>query len=171
MSNLFKIEELYASHYTPLYRFIRNKVRNESIAEDLVQMTFVQVLLHKDSFLGDSKPSTWLYGIAINIVFTYFRRQKNGKVDFTEDDTFVDIADYNPGPEEILCFKQLLENIQKASERISKRQLEILEMFMEAMTYEEIAIELGVPIGTVRSRLNKARTSMRKGMRKYGQFK
>ncbi len=127
-------------------------------AEDVVQETFVRVYLHRQSFNFKHCLSTWIYTIGLNLGRNELRRRKKFK--------FYDISDMK-GNEPELSVKMKLPS--RLPEAISNAVGELPEKYRTAfilrdvqeMSYEEVAQVLSVPLGTVKSRVNRARMMLR----------
>ena len=146
-----------------LYRFTGNR----ETAEDISQETFLKLYKNKDKYSEIAKFSTWLYTIALNEARSNFRKEnKHSAVsinDFYEDshnDYQIRSDDYNP--EEDANAETESFYIQKAINSLNEIHREIIVLRdIEELDYEEIAKTLDIPLGTVRSRINRARESLK----------
>jgi RNA polymerase sigma-70 factor (ECF subfamily) len=132
-------------------------------AEDVVQETFLQAYCKLESFRSESRFYTWLYRIAFNLSVNARRRKRPAlAADHYEGAQGVEAADHGPGPEEPLAqaerSQQVLEAIQRLPDEF--RQVLVLRE-LEGFCYETIAEVLALPIGTVRSRLHRARQQLK----------
>jgi len=154
----FLMTKYYPRVYASLFAF--TKSREDS--EDLTQLTFIKVWQKINSFRGDSAFFTWLYRIAINLAKNHFASSssKKDKVNISSDDLEIDIPSYE-NPEISLMHKQSLQNIQsyvKTLPESLKTAFTLREV--DGKSYEEISIITDTPIGTVRSRIFRARESI-----------
>ena len=154
----FLMTKYYPRVYASLFAF--TKSREDS--EDLTQLTFIKVWQKINSFRGDSAFFTWIYRIAINLAKNHFASSasKKDKVNISSDDLEIDIPSYE-NPEMSLMHKQSLQNIQsyvKTLPESLKTAFTLREV--DGKSYEEISIITNTPIGTVRSRIFRARESI-----------
>jgi len=146
-----------------LYRFTGNR----ETAEDISQETFLKLYKNKDKYSEIAKFSTWLYTIALNEARSNFRKEKKHSAvsinDYYEDshnDYQIKSDDYNP--EEDANAETESFYIQKAINSLNEIHREIIVLRdIEELDYEEIAKTLDIPLGTVRSRINRARESLK----------
>ena len=154
----FLMTKYYPRVYASLFAF--TKSREDS--EDLTQLTFIKVWQKINSFRGDSAFFTWVYRIAINLAKNHFASSssKKDKVIISTDALEIDITSYE-NPEISLMHKQSLQNIQsyvKTLPESLKTAFTLREV--DGKSYEEISIITDTPIGTVRSRIFRARESI-----------
>lgn len=154
----FLMTKYYPRVYASLFAF--TKSREDS--EDLAQLTFIKVWQKINSFRGDSAFFTWIYRIAINLAKNHFASSasKKDKVNISSDDLEIDIPSYE-NPEISLMHKQSLQNIQsyvKTLPESLKTAFTLREV--DGKSYEEISVITNTPIGTVRSRIFRARESI-----------
>ena len=154
----FLMTKYYPRVYASLFVF--TKSREDS--EDLTQLTFIKVWQKINSFRGDSAFFTWIYRIAINLAKNHFASSasKKDKVNISSDDLEIDIPSYE-NPEISLMHKQSLQNIQsyvKTLPESLKTAFTLREV--DGKSYEEISVITNTPIGTVRSRIFRARESI-----------
>ena len=154
----FLMTKYYPRVYASLFAF--TKSREDS--EDLTQLTFIKVWQKINSFRGDSAFFTWVYRIAINLAKNHFASSssKKDKVNISSDDLEIDIPSYE-NPEISLMHKQSLQNFQsyvKTLPESLKTAFTLREV--DGKSYEEISIITDTPIGTVRSRIFRARESI-----------
>jgi len=134
--------------------------REES--EDIVQETFLRVYQHRSSFDFKHCFSTWLYTIALNLARNELRKKKKYR--------FVDIADIQNTEIEVSVEAKIPSDLGPAlNEAIGslpeKYKTAFLLRDIEEMPYEEVARVLSVPLGTVKSRVNRARSILRDKLR------
>ena len=145
-----------------LFNMLYRMLSSEDEAHDLLQETFLRVWQHKMSYDFRYAFSTWIYTIALNLARNELRRRKK----FKFFDIF-DFADKIPSKEEKKesspQLKELLEyEIQRLPE---KYKTAFILRDVDSLSYEEIAQVLGIPLGTVKSRVNRARSILRKRLR------
>ena len=161
-------EMLFTKYQRRVSRLVSRFVRSDAEVEDIVQESFIKAYRALGSFRGDSAFYTWLYRIAVNtaknhlvsaskrpISLTQF--EKNDDDDFEEDHFMSDAAT----PESELITKQIAETVNKTMNELPADLREaIMLREIEGMSYEDIADSMGCPIGTVRSRIFRAREAI-----------
>jgi RNA polymerase sigma-70 factor (ECF subfamily) len=143
----------------PLYGYLRRMVGNAEDAEDLFQETFLRVHARSQSFRGGATFRPWLYRIATNVARDRLRYRRRHPVEPLEPKAEIGevIADRHAGPAERTENAELAERLAAAvAELPVKHRAVFLMARYDGMAYEEIARALRVPVGTVKSRMNKA---------------
>ncbi|HTN73888.1 MAG TPA: sigma-70 family RNA polymerase sigma factor [Pirellulaceae bacterium] len=132
-------------------------------AEDVVQDAFVQAFLKLKSFQRQSAFYTWLYRIAFNLAISRRRRRKSEvSVEQHREAAGLEPIDDGEAPEERLLREERSEQVTAALQLLSDEHRSILVLReMEGCCYETIAEILELPVGTVRSRLHRARLQLR----------
>ncbi len=132
-------------------------------AEDVVQESFVQAYLKLDTFQGNSQFFTWLYRIAFNNALSRGRRKRHQiSLEQHRDLTGSDPEDRIEAPDEPLLRSERISQVRAALEMLSEEHRAILILReMQDTSYEEIAVILSINIGTVRSRLSRARLQLK----------
>ena len=141
-----------------LFRILNE--RNE--AEDLVQETFLRVYQHRQDYDFTYCLSTWIYTIALNLAKNELRRKRKFKFFsiFEMQDNGVELKDTKPGPQSL---KMILD---KAIVKLPlKYKTAFILRDVEQLSYEEVAQVLEVPLGTVKSRVNRARAILKDELR------
>lgn len=138
-------------------------------ANDIASEAFIRVFSALPRFRGDSAFSTWLYRIVTN-VYLDFRKRKQSRQHFSLEEEYASegqslqrqIVDERPGPEEEAQQGDISRILGQAIQQLPEFQREIITMFhVWDMSYEEIAEQKNLPVGTVKSRLNRARLALR----------
>lgn len=138
-----------------IYRHCLGIVKDEEIAEDLTQETFVHAFQHLASFRQEAKFSTWLWRIAHNLSLNYLKKHHN-ESEFKEELLPAHLL------EKELFDEERLLKIRQAMEKLSYKHRIVFEMYdLEHIPQKEIAHQLGISYGTVRSRLYYARKKIR----------
>ncbi|WP_428000728.1 RNA polymerase sigma factor [Acidovorax sp.] len=160
---------LVQAHGVRLHRFIIKNIGHSTDAEDLAQQAFMEAVRSYQSFKGQSELSTWLYGIAMNLVRNHLSRAPHRRYDFGSDDELAEIATDSPTPAQKLEQTQHMRHLQSALAELPQAMREILLMVgVDELSYEDAAALLTVPVGTVRSRLSRARTALRDKLQARG---
>jgi RNA polymerase sigma-70 factor (ECF subfamily) len=160
--NFRQIETLARSHAGRLASFLRRRVGNPHDVEDLVQDTLLEAMRCMEQFQGQSRPETWLFGIALNLSRSYHKRARVRDIyaDVDTDDVPSPGAD---DPCEIASQRQSMWLVADALEQLPVDSYKLLELVVhDDLSYDEAARELGIPIGTVRSRVSRMRSHLRR---------
>ena len=161
-----QFEEQALPFMDQLYAAAMRMTRNPADAADLVQETFVKAFRAIERFRGDSAFYTWLYRIAVNTAKNYLEsrgRRPQGSADSAEAENFDDGSRLRDtaSPERLLQREQLQKELNKA---IAQLPEELRSAFLlreyDGLSYEDIAGILECPIGTVRSRIFRARDAV-----------
>lgn len=146
--------------------------------EDLAQEVFIKVFKNVKNFRGESQFSTWLYRIAVNVSYDYKRKSKDiysldDPLKEDEEDTFEKIIPNNDeDPLSIIEEEDLRNKLRKLIKELPKEYQEVLILReYEGLSYEEISKILNCPIGTVESRLFRARKELKeKLLKEVGEY-
>jgi RNA polymerase sigma-70 factor (ECF subfamily) len=166
-------ELLVLKYQRKLERLLSRIVRNPSEIEDVAQETFIKAYRALPNFRGDSAFYTWLYRIGINTAKNYLvamgrRAPTSTEYDSEEAETFDDadgLRDINT-PENILMSKQVAQTVNSAIDALpGELRTAITLREIDGMSYEEIAQVMDCPIGTVRSRIFRAREAVAEKLR------
>jgi RNA polymerase sigma-70 factor (ECF subfamily) len=167
---LGSFEELALPLFDRLYNFAHWLTQNREEAEDLVQETYVKAFKGFSSFQLGTNFRAWIYRILRN---TFLTSRKGLKITMTvplvlEDEEGFDLAVEHDTPETVLLARSSHEQLQSALDELPVHFREILILSeVEEMSYREISDTLAVPIGTVMSRLSRARQTLRSQLRPH----
>jgi RNA polymerase sigma-70 factor, ECF subfamily len=151
-------ETLYARHRQPLWSFIRQFVADAQLAEEVLQDTLVALWHSAGSFRGEAQVSTWLFAIARRQAYTHLRRRRPVPVDATDGDP---VMDPEPPPDRVVAARDELQRVSGWLDELSTELRETLLLALAGdLSYPEIAEVLGVPLGTVKSRVANARRQL-----------
>ena len=166
--------ELMHLYQGKIFRLVLRMMNDRAEAEDVAQEVFVTVFKSIDSFRGDSKLSTWLYRVATNHcknrIKYLARRAKGARKEFDEiaDREALESASMSTSsqvarPDEMAQGRETEFFIQRALGQLEAEQRELIVLRdIENMTYEEIQRVTGLPEGTVKSRLHRARIALQR---------
>jgi RNA polymerase sigma-70 factor (ECF subfamily) len=155
--------QLYGKHRAHLMRFVQRYLGNQGDAEDVVQNTFVEALRCADQFSGLSKPSTWLFGIALNLARNQVRRNCADRYDDTDEGFMEQIVDIHADPALQYELRQMAGLVDTLLGELPAAMRNTFEAVLDGeMSYEKAARELNIPIGTVRSRVSRVRAAARR---------
>jgi RNA polymerase sigma-70 factor (ECF subfamily) len=163
------LNALVRKHEVRAYQYAFRLTRNPEEAADVVSEAFVRVYNALPNFKGNSQFTTWLYRILTNCFLDHRKRESRRQTvslepPVTSDDQDMErqIEDVGDTPEESLLRSERGRRIEEALQKLPEYQRAMILMYhAEQLSYEEISEALDLPIGTVKSRLNRARLSLR----------
>ena len=160
--------QLVRRYQDRLYSSVVHVVADAEEAEDIVQDAFIQALRKLDAFRGKSSFYTWLYRIAFNTAINRQRRRRpEVSIEHARETAGADPPDPIEQPGERLMREERAQHIQQALASISEEYRAVLVLReIEGFDYETIAGVLDVSVGTIRSRLHRARSLMREQLRR-----
>lgn len=168
-------EQLVLKYQTQVYNLCFRVMGNGEDAADMTQETFLKAWRSLESFQGEAAFSTWLYRLASNTCLDQLRSMKRRPVlpltvtDTDGEEQTVEVADSAPSPEDSLIRKEKRELLQEAMSSLDAQQRQILTLrVVNDLSYTEIAQVLSLKEGTVKSRLARARDTLRKKLEKIG---
>ena len=161
-------QELVDRYQTRLLNFVYRTIGDREKAEDLVQEVFIRVYRHLHRFDTSKKFSTWIYTIASNLAKNELRNRSRNplvlfqtiKKNWEDEDRPLQFEDATSRPDDLYRKRHLRELVDEATARLPEhhRQVFVLRE-LEGKSYEEIAEITECNLGTVKSRLNRARNS------------
>lgn len=153
---------LIAEYGDRLYDTAFRLCQDESAARDLVNRTFWRAIERIGLFSGASSMYTWLYSILVNFWRMDLRQKKKMDILLFQDE-MPDCPDERPDPAEVLAAKADSEAIRNAIAELPEYyRVVVVFRYFEDMSVPEIAVVLGIPEGTVKFRLHKAKNMMRR---------
>ncbi len=160
------MEALYARHHVRVYRFVLRLVRNEATAEDLISEVFLDVWRQAGRFEGRSAVSTWLLAIARFKALSALRRRKEGELD---EDMAAAIEDPSDDPAVALLKKDRSAMLRGCLNALSTEHREIIDLvYYHEKSVQEAAKIVGIPEGTVKTRMFHARRKLAELMTAQG---
>lgn len=163
-------EELLLLHQKKVYNLCLRMSANPDDALDLSQEAFLRAWRSLGQYQFEANFSTWLFRLTSNICIDFLRRKKRRQetsltesYDDSDEGAELSVPDAQPGPEQQAMTNETKIELARAMEQLSPEHREILQLrVIEDLQYEQIADILGVRVGTVKSRLARARLSFRK---------
>ena len=157
-----------------LLNFIYRFVNDLDLAEDLVQDTLLKLYTHKDSYQEIAKFSTWLYTIAANLARTELRKKKRRKTfsvtELSREDREFIIASSDVDPSQDFSSQYFDKSVQRAlAELPDDFKTIIILRDIQELSYDEISKIVEVPLGTVKSRINRGRVKLQQLLKKKGE--
>ncbi len=132
------------------------------IAEEITQQTFVEAACGFDSYRGDARLSTWLYGIAVNLIRNHLNRCPERRFMFESCENEEATLDVGASVEQVVAGRQAFRVLLAQIDALPQEMREVVLLVgVREMSYEEVSAMLRIPIGTVRSRLSRARAALR----------
>lgn len=162
-------DKLVIKYQQRIIQLVSRYVRDASEAQDVAQEAFIKAYKALPGFRGESAFYTWLYRIAVNTGKNYLvsraRRSSDYEVDVKDAENFEGAFKLKEAdtPEHLLLTEEIRETIQHAIEALPeelKKAIRYREL--DGMSYEKIAQKMGCPVGTVRSRIFRAREAVDK---------
>ncbi len=156
----------FIAENTPKLRgFILRYVKDQQTLEDIIQQTMMIAYRNFYSFRGESARSTWFLGIARNLIRNHFSRSPECNYSFVAQEALENTRSLGRTPEEDTATREMMQYVRKEIAKLPANLKEVLEMVvLRENSYKEVSDKLRVSIGTVRSRLSRARTRLRHGM-------
>jgi len=165
--------EIVSRYRDRIYAMVLQLLRNREDAEEVTQDAFIRAHRGLAQFRGESSFSTWLYQIATNLArnryWYWWRRKRDRSVSLDApvgEDNDLTLADVIPAevdsPDEVTVNEEFVNRISKGMDKLSGGHREILVLRnVKNLSYEEIGTILGISVGTVKSRIARARESLR----------
>ena len=157
-----------------VYTVVLRVVRSEEDARDVAQEAFVRAHRSLSRFRGDSKFSSWLYRIAVNRALTHLKRRKSRPDTVEYTSTSPVEAEFSSrraveDPEERVLDLEFRSRVRKAVAKLPPRYRAAVTLFyLEERSYKEVAEALGVPMGTLKTHLHRARAILREELEQEG---
>lgn len=159
-----------------IYSTMRKMAADEHEAMDLTQEAFGRAIERLESFRGESAPFSWMYRIAMNVALGRLRQKKRqrtmsasgGDSDGRADGVLERSPDASAGPCERAETRERAELVREAMQRLDDQQRALLVMRdVDGMDYQQIAELMDVPLGTIKSRIFRARLALRDELKDY----
>jgi RNA polymerase sigma-70 factor (ECF subfamily) len=159
--------DLVQKYQDRLFNSVVYMVGNVEDARDVVQEALIQAFLNLRSFQGSSAFYTWLYRIAFNVAATQLRRKRPKiSVDNSREQSGTEPIDDHPGPAELVEMEERGRQVRLGMAQLSEEHRMVLILReIDGFGYEAIAEILDLPIGTIRSRLHRARLELREELK------
>lgn len=165
---------LVSRHREAIYHVILKIVHNPEEARDLLQETFMKAFGALSTYKSEYRFTTWLYRIAANSSIDYLRKKKIDSLSLdqpfkTKEGTVgIELPDWTYNPETDLVSRQRMISINEAIESLPKKYREVIVYrHKQDKSYEQIAEILGIPVGTVKARIFRARELLKKKLKSF----
>ena len=175
--NLVAFDLLVDRYYDRLYGYLIRFLKDSDMAEDLLQETFLRVWKNRAEFRNIASFSTWIYTIAGNLARSEWRRRKRWRMirlgpSRDDEEPEIELADEGIGPDSIVEIRMAIDELTTEVHKLPDRYREVVILRdIQGMTYEEIAGIVQVPVGTVKSRLNRGRLILQEKLEKWNEGK
>ena len=160
-------ETLVLEYEKNVYNIALRMTGNSEDAADMTQEAFIKAYNSLQAFRGDSKFSVWLYRIVSNVCLDFLRSKNRRPTvslsveDDDGEDTQLDVADESQSPELLLDRKLTRDSVRRGLDSLPPDYRQILLLReMQGLSYDEIAQALGLEVGTVKSRIFRARKKL-----------
>lgn len=167
--------QIYKEYFALVRKYITMRIKNSEIAEELIEDVFIKVSQNLHTYnVQKGQFNTWLCNIAKNILIDHYRKKvldttplevRSDKYRSNEDDDrchILPIPTKDRSPLEAMISNETVYNVQEAMAQLTDLQRELLTMYaIDDKSYEEIAAEMGMPMGTVKGTLFNARTRLK----------
>lgn len=165
-------EELVKGHINRVYRLALGHTGSHHDAEEITQIVFLNAWKGLPAFRGESAFGTWLYRLTQNACADFYRQNKKRKGDLSLDDPEGPVLLHQGlTPEETAARREDQALLRKALDRLPEHHRTVLLLReLEGLEYREIANLLDLEVGTVRSRLSRARKALANLLREQGNF-
>lgn len=175
---ILQFNKVYRDNKNTVSRYIANKIRNKEVAEELVEDVFIKVSQHLDRFDGTmSSLTTWIYNITKNTLIDHFRKTldadgqpkyKSISIDVNANDTedtsmgHFEVVTTDSNPLQQMISNETTSMVKDAMKGLTKLEKKLLTLYaIKSKSYEEIAEELDMPMGTVKGTIHRARLSLK----------
>ncbi|MES3002886.1 MAG: RNA polymerase sigma factor [Pseudomonadota bacterium] len=160
---------LFKDYGTSLHYFIFKRVGHHDEAAELTQQAFVEAACSLSNWRGESEISTWLFGIATNLARNHMSRAPRRRYQFVSDTVLDEQESPFADPRLQASQNQTLSVADEALAKLPPDMSKALCLVaIDGLSYEETAAQLGIPVGTVRSRVSRARAAVREHFESRG---
>ena len=168
-------EELVRQYEKRIYRLALRMCNNSDDAFEIAQEAFLSAWRGLKFFRGDSSFATWLYRLASNAAVDFLRREKRQsggeRISLDDEENYTEPPDPGPSPQQHAEQGELRQVLGQALETLSPEHRQVLLLReLQGLSYEEISDALELDLGTVKSRIARAREKMRKYLLQTGNF-
>lgn len=161
-------EALVNAHAQYVYNLALRVLRDPVEAEDLSQEAFLRAWKSLPTFRGEAQFSTWLYRIVTNLCYNRMPRLKKELTEITLEEGAADLPDQRQRVEPAVLTRELGEHLHQAIDDLPESyQLLIALRHQQGMTYADIAETTGMPLGSVKTGIHRARNMLREAVEAY----
>lgn len=172
---MMTFNEIYKKHYRQVYNTIKKIVKNDLDAEELTNEAMIRVHKKMDTFNEDlSKFSTWVFNIAKNCAIDFVRKRRLSTVgledvhtdwangdEAAQTDHLLALKSSENNPEELMVENEVRRTLYDQFKTLNENdQLVATLHYFDGLSYDEVAAELSMPLGTVKAKIHKARVRL-----------
>lgn len=159
-------EELVKRYQKKVYNTTYRMMGNREDANDLAQEAFLRVYRKLDRFKGNSSFSTWLFTVTTNLCRDEMRKRQRRLQTTSLSEKERNIPDEMMSPEDLSLQRELRDKLQQVIDKLPNKHREVIILReFQGLSYDEIAEVTGVSMGTVKSRLSRARRSIKQELK------
>ncbi len=163
--DLYAFDLIVHRYKDALFNFTYRYLGSSQEAEDVVQETFLRIFRNRHAYRQIAKFSTWIYTIASNLAKTELRKRKRRRQVYTSDMGFDDrefeIEDIHADTERVVDSALTEKLIQDAINRLPEKFKKVIVLVdVQELSYEEVSKIMRIPLGTIKSRVNRARLKL-----------
>lgn len=168
--------KLVETYQSKVFNMAYSMLSNYEDANDAAQEVFLKVYKNIDKFEGKSSLSTWIYRICVNVCNDMLRKRTRSApvislfsfgTNDNDEEKPLEIKDDTPTPEESLEMTETQAEVRRALDELSPEFKTVITLYdLEGLSYDEISDILKCPVGTIKSRLNRARKALKKNLLK-----
>lgn len=155
--------KLYNMYYKTIWFTVYNIVKNVDVTEDLISVVFTKAFQKLPLYTEHISFEMWLKTIAVNSSIDYIRRMKNEKLNnyIDAEDTFIQLNDYAPSPEESTIVKEQLKLVEQILPTLKKRYRDLILAKLEGKSYKDLSEQFALSEDKIKTDLHKARKQLR----------
>ncbi|MFU8926895.1 sigma-70 family RNA polymerase sigma factor [Acinetobacter puyangensis] len=148
------VEHLYQNHHAWLYRWLKSRLKQDCIAADLAQDTFVKLIEHQERYTHYDHPRALLTTIAKNLANQWWRRKK---IEQAYQDNLMQLEEqYHPSPEQELMILEALDELASILNNLQGREKQVFMLWqLDGLNYTQIAKQLDVALITIKRDMKK----------------
>ncbi len=163
------LTEIYARFQRPLFGYLYHLLGQKELAEDVLQQVMVIIWQKAHTFQGTGQAASWIFGIAHHQAFKALRHTESANAANIALEAALDLPDETMSPEADILRQTTYDEITKALGCLTPEHREVLELaFFQDFACKEIAAVIGIPLGTVKSRLSYARRALKVALIRNG---
>ena len=174
--NLKAYEEIIGLYEKKVFSTIYYMVKNDNEVEDIAQEVFIKIYKNLGNFKEESSLYTWIYRITVNVCIDEFKKRKkvvylDEKIDTKDGEVELQLSDDSKSPTDIAEDNNLKDKLEKCIKKLPESQrMMIILRDIKGFTYMEIAEIMKMNLGTVKSKINRARASLKELLEEDGTF-
>lgn len=163
----FQLNDVLNEHMPQLRSFAYKFTKDDSEADNLMQDTMLKAVKYADHFKEGTNLKAWLFTILRNTFINEYRREARKNAVITQEEEISSAHLMNSASKNVAEGKFAMADIQRSLSKLPKCYYDPFIQYFEGYKYHEIAEELGIPIGTVKTRIHMARQILQKQLKVY----